>query len=61
MVLQHLEPLGGALVDAWDELAPLSAPVIKDLLLTPGVYRVYCSLPGHAVAGMDTRIIAVAG
>jgi hypothetical protein len=57
----HIESLAGTLVEAWDELASGDAPVVKDVLLAPGVYRVYCSLPGHAAAGMDTRITAVAG
>jgi plastocyanin len=57
----RIESLTGTLAEAWDELASGAAPVAKDVLLAPGVYRVYCSLPGHAAAGMDTRLTVLAG
>ncbi|MFL5843187.1 MAG: hypothetical protein ACJ762_00745 [Solirubrobacteraceae bacterium] len=57
----HIEPVGGLLLAAWDEIASGGAPAEKDIVMTPGVYRVYCSLPGHAAAGMDTQLTVWAG
>lgn len=52
----RIESLAGTLLEAWDELPSGAAPVTKDVVLAAGTYRVYCSLPGHAAAGMDTRL-----
>ena len=52
----HVDALDGAPVVAWGELPAESAPVTKIVTLTAGTYRLYCSLPGHTAAGMDTRL-----
>ena len=52
----HVDTLGGTPVAAWDELAADAPAVAKTVTLAAGTYRLYCSLPGHAAAGMDTRL-----
>ena len=52
----HVTALDGTPVAAWDELAAEAPAVTKVVTLAPGTYRLYCSLPGHAALGMDTRL-----
>ena len=56
----HVQP-----VDGGEELAtPDANPGATDrirLTTTPGVYRLWCSLPNHAARGMDTTFVATPG
>jgi plastocyanin len=57
----RIEALDGTLVRQWDPLAPLAVPDPVGVSLTPGTYRIYCTLPGHAALGMDKQITVAAG
>ena len=52
----HVAALDGTPIAAWDELPAEAPAVTKTVTLAPGSYRLYCSLPGHAELGMDTRL-----
>ena len=51
----RLEDSGGTELSFWEELDPFGSAT-RVVALTAGSYRVYCTLPGHAEAGMDTRL-----
>jgi plastocyanin len=57
----HVDALDGTPVAAWDELPAEAGAVSKVVTLAAGTYRLYCSLPGHAASGMDTRLNVAAG
>jgi hypothetical protein len=62
----EIDTLSGVQVALWDDLLPgdLGRPTtdVKTVALAPGTYRFYCTLPGHAAAGMDTQLtVAAAG
>jgi plastocyanin len=53
----EIDAAGGAMQQAWDELASLADPVTKTVVLAPGTYRVYCTL--HS--GMEKQLTVQAG
>lgn len=61
----RVDTLAGAQVALWAELAPgefgRPATDVKQVALTPGGYRFYCTLPGHAALGMDKQLTVAAG
>lgn len=57
----RIDTLDGAPIAAWDELPAEAPAVARTVTLAAGTYRLYCSLPGHAAAGMDTRLTVSAG
>jgi hypothetical protein len=57
----RIETTEGVLVNHWDELPSGTALDPVAVSLTRGTYRIYCTLPGHAAAGMDKQITVLAG
>ena len=56
----RLESAGGTELAFWEELDPFGSAT-KLVALTAGTYRVFCTLPGHAAAGMDTQLTVLDG
>lgn len=53
----RIDAADGTVQQTWDELASLADPVAKSVVLSPGTYRVYCTL--HA--GMEKQLTVAAG
>ncbi len=53
----HIQPAGGGIEMSTEETSPGTVNRIR-LITSPGSYRLWCSLPGHAARGMDTTFEA---
>lgn len=57
----RIDALSGVLAWQFAELASLDSTTPTVVPLTPGTYRVFCTLPGHEAAGMKAQLTVAAG